>query len=416
MTDSPDPTGVPVLASEESALIALAESVLARLRSSVWLLLEDLPTDAKSVRGLSAWSGVSHAVCQRAIAGCRPGLDPFEVLAELPGPEGLAKLLDATRERLPNSPHLGEAAAAYKAYLNLLESFHGRRRGLSQALRRTPASLRAESARSRALTESRERMFEASLHMSRCWADCMFTCRVVRLGQDGQINQYLGLGWRRLHRQPGHMAMILCWIPSNASKPLEPPTCDLFEGPLPASGAILRAFSSSPLPSLVSRDMGDYTIWLIDPELATDAPLDLTLAFPFEFAADSHEPFLSAMSPRIPARRLVMDTYFHRETIQVRAMEPVLTLTHSAGGQNRNLAERWYDALPFEVRPERIGTASAADPPEAFLAMRPLARDLIHRLGDAPGDYVGYRVEVPFPMWGQQHSVQFDLNYTKPRG
>jgi hypothetical protein len=399
---------------DDAGLVPRAERVLSRLRSSIWLLLEDLPSYANSVRGLSAWSGVSHAVCQRAIAGCRPGLDPLEVLVELPGPEGLAKLIEAVRERLPFSPHLAEATAAHKAYLGLLESFHGRRRGLVRALRRTPASARAESVRGHGLLLSRQQMFEASLSMSRCWAECTFCCRVVRVAPDGRVRQYVGAGWRRLSREAGHMGLILCWVPSDSSKPCAPPVADPGQGPLPPSGAILKRFSTYPVPTLVSREMTEFTIWLVDPESPIGAPLDLALAFPFVLDADPHEPFLAPMSPRVPSKHLVMDTYFHRETVQVRAMEPVLTLTHSAGGQNKHLAERWYDELPLEARPERLGPATTVESPLCFPAMRALARELMQRLGDEPRDYVGYRLAIDYPMWGQQHTVQFDLNYARP--
>jgi hypothetical protein len=107
-----------------------------------------------------------------------------------------------------------------------------------------------------------------------------------------------------------------------------------------------------------------------------------------------------------PMRRLIFDVYLHKAM----AMSSMATLSsHLFGTQVDVWQDAWLTRLPFGPRLQMLGPWSSLPPGENDAAALDAARHLFAAADWDPGDCVGYRCDVLYPIWRASHMMQFDV-------
>ena len=153
------------LEAGDADLLARAEDLAARLRTELRELLDELPPGARGGSALSRHLRIDRATCQRAIAASRAeGLD---VLANLPGVQGLEAVVQALADRSADPAKADGARAALAQFERLVDDAGGSRAGL---LRRVEAAtvgrpLGADD------VSARKRLFGAARDLCGRWSE-----------------------------------------------------------------------------------------------------------------------------------------------------------------------------------------------------------------------------------------------------
>ncbi len=86
------------------------------------------------------------------------------------------------------------------------------------------------------------------------------------------------------------------------------------------------------------------------------------------------------------------------------------SLTGEHGTSPTNLAsQRWFDRLPDRPQLEHLGLGLGQTGSTAYPRITALIAHLCASQGCDPDEFVGYRCEVAYPVWGVQYLVSFDF-------
>src|SRR5690606_17622437 len=110
---------------------------------------------------------------------------------------------------------------------------------------------------------------------------------------------------------------------------------------------------------------------------------------------------------REPARALIFDVYLHRE--MARRAIPQLDLYLWSPGLDQSLSDVWFDALETSTPLQLLGPGPRRCESAAFVRHADLTRSVFEKLGYDAGEFVGFRCEVAFPMWGGAYAISFDF-------
>jgi hypothetical protein len=182
----------------------------------------------------------------------------------------------------------------------------------------------------------------------------------------------------------------------------------------PLASTILTSFSTQPLPVVVSRGLGERVRNVIDPDYtASGHAVDVVVGYQ-RLRAGQHPAYdevptleVGAMI-REPTRSLVLDVWLHRD--MAAGAVPALETYVWSPTLRATLADHWLDRLPTSplLRVLGRGTGRAATP--AYARHAELTGAAFAQLGWDAGEFVGYRAEVEYPMWGGAYFAVFDYS------
>lgn len=402
------PKAAPLTVEEHERACRVWERLCAELRVAI----DALPASARAnARTVARTLVIDLGVCQRVIEAASSPASSVEKLATLPGKAVLRRFVGRLEEcaRAPQ-PRL---VAAVEQYDSLIDDLGGtqamlvKRLSLPMAKSATPKKAIEPEPGIRSMRQ-REAAFVACSQMANAWSDVGFKFGILRLDPADPncmfqltLSGHLGLQTRG----NGFPLAAGVWqVGKNVADKRDGVARDK------RSVHLVEEFSSSPLPvSTVRHDIGGSMDMLDVASNPNVDRVDLVLgrwatSIPRPCAADPI--WSTVLSVFNPSRRIVVTYYVHRELAEgVKTTGASYFLHPSMSGDP---ARHWYEQLPDrpEVGVLAAGLDGAAHP--AYARKREMAEYVFSQFGGDPKDYVGFRMDVEFPIWGASYYLTLD--------
>lgn len=389
-----------------------ASRVWERLCAELRVSANALPANARSSpRALARTLAIDLGVCQRVMEAVNAPASSVELLGTLPGKAVLKRFVGRLEEcvRAPQ-PRLVAAVEQYETLIDDLGGTHATlaRRLLLPAARSAMPKKAMEPAPAERYMRQRETAFLQYSQMANAWSDVAFKFGILRLDQaDPNCMFQLTLSGHFGLQTRGNgfpLAAGVWQVGKDVADKRDGVARDR------RSVHLIEEFTSSPLPvSTVRHDVGgsmDMLDLALNPSMDR---VDLVLgrwatSIPRPNAADPI--WSTVLSLFNPSRRVLLTYYVHRDLIDgVKTTGASYFLHPSMSGDP---SRHWYEQLPDrpEVQVLRTGFDGAAHP--AYSRMSEMAEYAFTQFGADPKDYVGYRMDVEFPIWGASYYLTMD--------
>lgn len=418
----PDAPGLALSPGERAGAAQVARRLLVELRALVALL----PTEHRGASAMSRALGVDRNTCQRLVASLTD--EPNEaLLVRLPGVQGLRQLIDAVVLARPEPAAIEQgaaASAAVDAFEALIAQLAGSQRRLRQRLE-ADIDFGAEPRGPGDDANARRALFRASTEVVGRWSDAIVFMSIIRplpddpgLTETVRVQGRIGHIWRAgavplelAAVTPDNLALDAVARGDGAS--MRTLAARPARGDTPDS--LLSEFCSQPLPRVTSRDSGKQTLHVIDPaEPASSRPLDIVIGHK-RSTPDRHpatqDPPIGEVSSLVvyPARRLVSDVYLHRDIARRCAPSAQLHLGGFTSGTPGRRA-RWSTRFPGDPPLTCLGSGLQRAGTSAYGRHGELTARVFERVGWDSAQFIGYRIEVTYPIWQAAYCMLFDFN------
>jgi hypothetical protein len=111
-----------------------------------------------------------------------------------------------------------------------------------------------------------------------------------------------------------------------------------------------------------------------------------------------------------PSRHLVMDVYLHKDLARgVTSGGDVHALRTHDAAEMKQVHLRWMTRIGQPIPLALLGTGIDGADCAAYPRQRELTRTLFESTGWEAGEFVGFRLEIPFPMWRTSARVYFNM-------
>ena len=377
-----------------------------RLGSELAAALRELSPPIGGGSSLSRALGVDRATCQRVVLASRQQ-QGLEVLRALPGPDGLEMVLRALAPSLSHGRR-STAQAALDEYRLLILDLGG-----SQS--RMLAFLRDASDHSSddPLLASRRALFDAAGSVVGRRSELTTIISAYMPAANGTEMRRLVAGAHFGHRADRHAMPLTMGSGRMGTAPAQGGAAVSLDGqPLEGSSplALLREFCSEPAPSILtqhpSSEINHIVEWEgdIDRERAVDVAVGRFGArnLPLPSPDDPRHAVWALVS--FPTRRLVLDVFLHRAL----ATSCIANASAQGTGLHELRAGEWTERLPSQPTLQHLGT-TLADAPHRRVTE--LERHVFGRAGWDITQFVGYRLDVVFPIWRAAYCVWFDFSF-----
>lgn len=422
-------TDLPLTDDERSQ----AAQVGRRLRSELGAVILQLPPTFQTASGLEKVLGIHRAVSHRFFTAVRATEDDLALLARLPGVEGLRQCLVAAKEKLPSAPAtvISSAEAAIESYAELIAALGGSQARLISRLQAiaTPNGSGSSGVPRGRREDLRQTLFETISELYGFRIACRSRVTILRENPDRPNElEYVHARVAVGYRSPGLVKMPLIqpvWFTSMVGfdgKPVEVRYCSLDNVPFNAAPAegLLEEFCSKPLPLLSASDVEGRLVQVIDPrgvaeENNGNGSFDVAIAYRIStlgILPSLQKPPIhdEVILIREPVERMVADVYLHRSL--TRGCTPSLSLLMGRGGGA--IPDRWYDRVEGAPLLSLLGRGLGNVHSPTWPRHGDFIRHVFHRLGWDPGDFVGYRCEESYPVWGAEYVMSFDYGMDGP--
>lgn len=380
-----------------------------RLGDELRLLIARVPDDARTIRGLASHLGIDPSICQRTIHAAKPTDNPRQVLARLPGVEGLRLLAEAARARKETREIAQNLLIATDRFAELVEEAGGSHAKLRTRLDEVEDRSSSQQALS---LETDAKNLRRELYKN--------TCAI--LGTSLEAHHLITI----LRRVPGHPSLIYntmlrAYVGYKARAGAEPMVVTTYtprpdgpekfpDGHPQPINELVESLSTTPSPIVSAKTSEGSILQVIDPVRAGTDPLDVVMlsrhpAFPHPRFDNIKDKTANMMvMTRVPSAALVLDLYIEREMLAECVSSTALAWTspelYSTG------LVHWQDRLPGAPKLELIGSdASTESWPHHVRATDILLESAqVRRSG-----LIGFRAEVRFPVWGPAYCMLLDF-------
>ena len=391
-----------------------AQRVAARIHADLGRLVEDLPEHARGGSGMSRHLGIVRNTTQRISYALQDADPSLETLIRLPGVKGLEQFVEACRGADVPTTHADLAQAAVKDFARLVDECGGSHAKLTERLTATEPSTGGESPDT---VEARAQLYAAAANLtgrhSRA-SVCINIFRPEPSDPDGTLERVSVNGLIDSSVRPGGMPMVIStgdnlrWAKDEHGRTL------LDEKPVQGSTptAILEPFTTRPLPEVTGRGCEGELLQVIDPDR-----LDGEEVFDVVTASRSVAPTVDPETGKpsldyvwflvnCATEMLVFDVYVHvelerqfRPAVDAMLWYPNLTIP---GG------DRWISRFPGRTRLQLLGRGLEAAATPCWSRHAELTRYAFDRVRWNASDFVGFRCEVPFPVWRAGYCISFE--------
>jgi hypothetical protein len=378
------------------------------------LLIESLPEHARGLSGMARWLDLNKATCQRVVEGLR-STDGLEAVERMPGPEGLGHVIEQARARGLAARALEGPAAAVKRFADLIEEHGGSQRALVRAIEdsRQASTPQAEFTRA-AMEQARREHFEATRKIM--GMHCESRVGVMMVHPDPEDPAYLSeavmssLGGVR---RQAHAVPIIRRFAATADQQAVPIAAgQASDGHV---DRLVTQFSSPGLNMITLRSAPTETRVLIDPDRTAPDPLDVTTFH--SWRQTQHNPlrfpphsWVHSMIMGYPVRFLVGELYVHQD-LAFASIPSVSVLPSGSIPRVESTPQNdlWYSRL--SDMPEIAVLGRGVEHPGTSIPtrVREMARAAFDFAGRNPRDYVAYRLEVRWPVWGCEYRIAFEF-------
>lgn len=420
-----------------AALAESARRVGERLQSEFRTLVREFPLDARTIGGMSRWLGVTKPICQRLLRSIRHRADPLAALSFFPGVRGLRQFVQAAQERGCNAGCVAGATAAIDRYEVLIHEHGGSQTRLREALEGSAdgqVEMPADAGDPDPALRARMQAFEGLRQVTGRDFDAHVATFIYRPcdNDPDRLDCITAMGMIGVRRRAGSLPIcpmnrFAFAARDDAGGPVDFHLQRL-GGELVAAGApvsVLSEFCSKPLPAVVARESEGQLTVLVDPDSATRDPFDVVLGTCFPGV---RHPALGEIKRQDcslvsegPSRHLMMSVYLHRALAQ-RSIPSLASFAlgnrgpvsapdvGEHGPSPVNLAsQRWFDRMPERPTLEHLGVGLDHAGSTAYPRITRLLAHLCDAQGWDPEEFVGYRCQVDYPVWGVQYLMTFDF-------
>lgn len=358
-----------------------------------------LPHACRSASGLSRELGVDRTTCQRLVHAVRGEFSGPALLARIPGIPGLRRLLEAGRPRVPE-PIAARADAAVDAFAELIDELAGSQARLIRRLDATGADAELTPTSSESDTADRQRLFEAAARLTGRWSD-LWTAVYLFIPDAKRERMRVPRTYGLLgHRAtPDAVPLIIQSFGIGAVRQANANAAGLVE-----------AFSTDARSLRSIQDSGELLAQRIDTEPdAPPDPIDLVFASvgdnPHPRVCESRVANLWAMI-HFPAKAMLLDAYIH--VSEARATLP--SVSNHLWGPDMDLLARpsWKTRFQSSPKLQVLGRGLAGATSPLHRRHTELTRLTFESAGVHPDEFVGYRLEVPYPNWRTGYCICFD--------
>lgn len=400
----------------ESAL-ASADQLGRRLQAELRDVMALLPEDHRSASAMSRLLKLDRATCQRIVQGAMSHDAGPRTLIALPGIAGLRSFLVAVSERVPvgvGGEVIAGASAAIDRFAGFLDEV-----GLSQ--RGLRAALEGPEGRAPRLyppaddSLAREALFLAAAEVVGRWSEAAIHTSIIRpVPGDPTLTDWARVRALVQHRWRTHAVPLEVGGTATLRGGNHGPSMDSLESNAAAS-PLVTEFCSKPLPLVVAKAAGKRVVHVIDTDSAGgQGPADIVTAT----RVAKPDPSPATLTPaigevwalqNIPARRLVFDTFIHKDlaaacvpSIEAHLWMPDVGIRHDAA--------RWSTRLPGGPSLEPISPIAAAT--SAHAAYEGMLSHVFDELRWPREEFVGFRCDIPYPVWRGGYVMLFDFAAT----
>ncbi|MEZ6318902.1 MAG: hypothetical protein R3B49_09145 [Phycisphaerales bacterium] len=402
--------GVHPLRVQASALSAeeraRGERVAARIYGDLARLVAALPEPAQGASGMARHLDIVRNTCQRVVAALQDAEPTLDTLVKLPGVKGLDQFLEALAEHGADKGDLSLAETAVRQFEALIDELAGSHAKLAARIQAVGGS---DPESSLASERARAALYEAAVGVTGRSTETQISLYAFRAGADdpGTLHRALAHAMIGATVTPGGMPATLAsgntlaWIDDADARSSRLLDESAARGRTPQ--ALLKPFTSHPLPTVTSRGTPGNLVQVIDP-----AQLDGPTTFDVATADRSTHPFTDPNTGKpaldevwclvnAPTRHLIFDVYLHADI--ERRFRPAADAVLWNPGLSVPGGDRWIASLPAQPRVELLGQGLSRAATRAYPRHAELTRFFFDQLGWGAGEFVGFRVEVRYPIW-----------------
>lgn len=183
--------------------------------------------------------------------------------------------------------------------------------------------------------------------------------------------------------------------------------------PIDGRDGLLTDFCSKPVPLAAADDGDGFIRQIVDPaSLRKGVPA--TVVFARKSGGDCNPQYSGRTSiwsqivrVRHPAHRLVMDVYVH--TSMLASTHPSIGAYFWHPGLGNDPRKQWHDRMPGSPRIELLNSDAQVPSCKLWNRQTELTKALSAAAGWNSSEFVGFRCDERFPIWGAAYYMTFDL-------
>ncbi len=381
-----------------------AERLASRLRGELGSVVASLPEHARGASGMSRHIDVVRNTCQRVVSVLAEPAADAGTLARLPGVKGLEQFLEGCAGVGVDADLIALAETAVRDFDRFIKENAGSQSKLAD---RIAAAEAGDDAHALCSLEARADLFNAAVNVTGRACELAISLEAYRPapGQPDKIERAVVNGLIQTSVTPGGIpASILAGDTLDPEADPQPAPVSLDEQPAKGAtpSAILAEFSTTPLPTVTTRGPGSQLVQVVDPErLEPGTRFDVVTArrFVHPYHNPDGSPALDSVWSLVncPSQRLIFDVYFHRD--MERLFRPAVDAQMWYPNLESPTGDRWLTRFPAQPKLQLLGVGIGSAQSPFYARHAELTAHTFERLGWDPGELVGFRCEVEYPIW-----------------
>lgn len=405
-------TFLPLSSDERSQ----AEGIGDRLRAELSRLLSVQSFQEFSNLALSRHLGVNRNICQRVEAACASSITPIEVLLRVPGVEGLRLFVagaSAAAGLAAPDPTATASIEQFGAFIRQVAGSH------SRLMRRLRVNASPQHAPSSSIAsedvhlEARKRLYQDAADVMGLSSDLGTNIAIIRpIEEDPKMMHGAYFGSLHGLRWDGRPQPIITQVnisrASEVGQSSNEQRHQLYD-PNEPYPPLIEAFCSRPMPVVSTRIVHDLEYVMVDPSPGSEQ-VDIAMCFPWEKRGHplykKVPMWWSMFALRRPCKRSLCDVYLHR-SMAVHAVPSVGAYRWIADMPNPT--QQWHERYPGRYTLELLGNGLTNADSRAWSRHREATQYVFDRLGWDPEEFVGYRCDTMYPIWGSMIVMLFDF-------
>lgn len=373
------------------------------LGQSIHAVLQGIDGCSMSPTDLARRLDISRVIISRLLSAIRKA-DPIETLTRIPGPESLRTIVRAASAHGVSHAHIQHASQSIDAFDELIREHFGTRSALNAALSSTNPDAKSQFEQA-----SRYQVFKGMSQIVGAQSKLWLTCMMLTPSKDKpdaiDISTIHGTsGLRRL--RPDTPIRFVYGMPPEYEDKRQSPV---------RRGTDLSSFLVHDAAPLRVDEENGQIINTFAPEVAGKDDLYDMLAEVYipngsnRYAAPGRNYRGTTVIPDVPVVTLVSDVILCDDIFE--GIEPELFLynTMPRGGADIEDPKRDVDRVQTHERLRNKGTGTE----QLAIAEFPKYRDMVAYLCEKnhtnPDDIRTYRLAIPYPVYGFQHTIAFPV-------
>ncbi len=350
------------------------------------------------------------------------GGDGLEIATTLPGTAALRQILASLLSAGHSTQHVRAASKALDSFNAAVAEIAGSRASLVRLVATSATHATDNDDLVHETERARHSLFRGAADLIGRWSETQILLSLMRPvpGRPEEV-EVVGVTGLIGHRSRGNAVPLVGNYGILMQQGAEAPTVSEVNFArqltsaerLPERAGILKRFTSrSVLNCTVRPTEPGGRLLVIDTPASPDSPgIDVVNSSRVSGVPHprlSDDPVCGAtVRIRYPAERLVFDAYLHRSM----AKESVASVGAYSWDPRlgQDLAPVWYERMPSPLSLTLLGNGIENAATRAWARHAELTRYVFEGLGWDPAEFVGHRIEQPYPIWSAHYTMNFDF-------